>query len=65
MVQGADATGAFCSSAEELELLGGMLNNMAGGAAAAAALFQGSSLQVGMVHSLVAILNSLPKVEKI
>ena len=65
MGKGARAAGAFCSSSEELELLGGMLKSMAGGSAAAATLLKGSVLQVGMVHCLVAIINSPPKVAKL
>ena len=65
MVEGAGAAGAFCSSSEELELLGGMLKSMAGGAAAAATLCKGSPLQLGMVHCLVDILNNPLKVAKL
>ena len=65
MGQGAGVAGAFCSSAEELELLGAMLKSMAGGASAAASLLKGLPLQVGMVRRLLAILGSPAKVAEL
>ena len=61
----AQATEAFCSSAEELGLLGDMLFSRADGAAAASTLLKGSKLEVHMVHGLVAVLNSSLKVGKL
>ena len=65
MVEGAVAAGAFCSSAEELGLLGEMLKSDSKGASVAATFLQGYALQVCHVRHLMAILNSSDDVHKL
>ena len=59
------AAGAFCSSAEELGLLGEMLKSDSKGASVAATFLQGYALQVCHVRHLMAILNSSDDVQKL
>ena len=59
------AAGAFCSSTEELGLLGEMLKSDSRGASVAATLLQGYALQICHVRHLMAILNSNDDMQKL